>query len=120
MAIAGHSMGAHTVLAYAGRDPSVSAVIGISGGNYLEGPYSPPNVLLIWASRDPKGGRVHFREIGAQLAGLQRLVLDRTYGDPARGTAVRLTPAPTMIFCRPMPRSTGATRAAPCSTSMVR
>ena len=91
VALAGHSLGGHAVLAYAGRDPSVGAVIGISGGNYLEGPYSPPNLLLIWASGDPARGRAHFREVGAQLAGLQRLVLDRTYGDPARGSAVRLS-----------------------------
>ena len=91
IAVAGHSMGGHAVLAYAAREPSVAAVIGISGGAYLKGPYDAPNVLLIWASGDASHRREHFREVGAALAGLRRLVLDRTYGDPARGSAVRLS-----------------------------
>ena len=91
IAVAGHSMGGHAVLAYAGQDPSVAAVIGISGGAYPKGPYDAPNVLLIWASGDPSRRHVRFREVGAELAGLERLVLDRTYGDAARGSAVRLS-----------------------------
>ncbi len=91
IAVAGHSMGGHAVLGYGARDPSVGAVIGISGGAYPKGPYDAPNVLLVWARGDPSRSRQHFRAVGAELAGLQRLVLDRTYGDPARGSAVRLS-----------------------------
>lgn len=91
VAVAGHSMGGSAVLAYAAHEPSVAAVIGISGGARPEGPYPPPNVLLIWASGDPKRSRTRFREVGAKLAGLERLVLDRTYGEATRGSAVRLS-----------------------------
>ena len=91
IAVAGHSLGGHAVLAYAGQDPSVAAVIGIAGGAYPKGPYDAPNVLLIWGSRDSSRRHVRLRAVGAELAGLERLVLDRTYGDAARGSAVRLS-----------------------------
>ena len=91
IAVAGHSMGGHAALAYGGRDPSLAAVIGIAGGAYPKGPYDAPNVLLIWGSRDSSRRQIRFREVGAELAGRERLVLDRTYGDAARGGAVRLS-----------------------------
>jgi len=88
-AVAGHSMGAFTALEWASRDPAVDAVIAIAGGAPPGGPYPPPNVLLVWASGDPKMLRDGAREAAASLAGLQRVVLDRTYGEFARGSAVR-------------------------------
>ena len=91
IAVAGHSMGGHAALAYGGQDPSLAAVIGIAGGAYPKGPYDAPNVLLIWGSRDSSRRHIRFREVGAELAGRERLVLDRTYGDAARGGAVRLS-----------------------------
>ena len=91
IAVAGHSMGGHAALAYGGHDPSVAAVIGIAGGAYPKGPYDAPNVLLVWGSRDSSRRHIRFREVGAELAGRERLVLDRTYGDAARGSAVRLS-----------------------------
>ncbi len=89
VAIAGHSMGAGAVLAYATREPNMGAVIAISGAGYLAGPYPPPNTLLVWASGDPAGLRERARAVAAKLAGLEQVVLDRDYGDPERGTAVR-------------------------------
>jgi pimeloyl-ACP methyl ester carboxylesterase len=91
VAVAGYGMGAAAALAYGGREPSVSAIVGISGGGFPAGPYPVPNVLLVWAAGEPDDRRARYREIGAELAGLQRLVLDRTYGEPARGTGVRLS-----------------------------
>jgi hypothetical protein len=66
-------------------------VIGISGAAQPSGPYSPPNALLIWASRDPARLVDLSRHSGAELAGLARLVVDETYGDLERGSAVRLS-----------------------------
>jgi hypothetical protein len=89
VAIAGHSMGAGAVLAYATREPNVGAVIAISGAGFLAGPYPPPNTLLVWAAGDPASLRERARALAAKLAGLEQVVLDRDYGDPERGTAVR-------------------------------
>jgi hypothetical protein len=84
-------MGGFAVLDYASYDPGVAAVIGISGAAPPSGPHSPPNALLIWASGDPARLADLSRHTGARLAGLERLVLDETYGDVQRGSAVRLT-----------------------------
>ncbi len=89
VAVAGHSMGAGAVLSYAARDPSVAAVIAISGAYAREGPYPPPNPFLIWAAGDPPSLREAARARAGKLAGLEQVVLDRSYGDPERGTAVR-------------------------------
>ncbi len=89
VAVAGHSMGAGAVLSYAAREPSVAATIAISGAFGREGPYAPPNPLLIWAAGDPAGLREGARARAAKLAGLEQVVLDRSYGDPERGSAVR-------------------------------
>jgi dienelactone hydrolase len=89
IAIAGHSMGAGVVLAYAAREPSIAAVIAISGAGVPAGPYTPPNTLLLWASGDPANLRERARALAARFAGLEQVVLDRDYGDPERGTALR-------------------------------
>jgi dienelactone hydrolase len=91
IAIAGHSMGGFASLDYASRNPGVSAVVGLSGGGPPTGPFTPPNTLLIFASGDPEGLREASREAGARIAGLDRVVLERTYGDPRRGRAVRVS-----------------------------
>jgi dienelactone hydrolase len=91
LVVAGHSMGGGAVLGYAARSPGAAAVVGISGGVTPDGPYPLPSTLLIWASSDPQRIRENLRSIGARLADLERLVLERTYGDPERGNAVRLS-----------------------------
>ncbi len=91
VAVAGHSMGAFVALEWASRDPSVDAIVAIAGGGPPGGPYSPPNTLLISPSGDPKPLRESLRAAAAKLAGLERVVLDRTYGDFERGSAVRAT-----------------------------
>ncbi len=89
IAIAGHAMGGFAVLDYASHNPAVSAVIAISAGGIPNGPYTPRNVLLIWASRDLESLREGARKAGASFAGLERLRLEQTYGEPQRGTGVR-------------------------------
>ncbi|MEE8556602.1 MAG: alpha/beta fold hydrolase [Myxococcota bacterium] len=91
LVLAGHSTGAGAVLRYASRNPGAAAVVAVSGGEPPLGPYAPPNTLLVWATGDPVQIRERGREVGAKLAGLERLVMDRTYGDPQRGTAVRIS-----------------------------
>ena len=91
IAIAGHSMGGFAVLDYASRTPGTRAAVVISAGAVPGGPYTPQNVLLIWATGDPEGIRTGARDAGAHFAGLDRLVLERTYGEPERGTGVRLS-----------------------------
>jgi dienelactone hydrolase len=91
IAVVGHSMGGGVALAYASREPKLAATVAISAGWGADGPYTPPNVLLIWSSNDPVALRDGARATGARLAGLEQLVLDRTYGEAARGTAVRLS-----------------------------
>jgi dienelactone hydrolase len=93
VALVGHSMGAFAVVAHASRDPGVAAVVAISGGAPT-GPFTPPNTLAIWATGDPAGLRKVEREMAAKLAGLEQLVADKTYGDPARGTGVRMSEVP--------------------------
>jgi dienelactone hydrolase len=91
LVLAGHSMGGSAVLGYASRFPGAAAVVGISGGVVPDGPYPLPSTLLLWASGDPQRTREKLRSIGARLADLERLVLERTYGDPRRGTAVKIS-----------------------------
>jgi dienelactone hydrolase len=94
IALAGHSMGAFAVLAHAQQDPGVAAVVAISGMSRGRGAYAPPNTLLIWATGDPAGLRKGAREYAAKLAGLEQLVGDKTYGEPERGTGVRMSEVP--------------------------
>jgi dienelactone hydrolase len=89
VAVAGHSMGAGAVLAYATQQPSVSAVIVMSGGSRRPGTYPPPNTLVMWASGDPSQVRENARALAAELAGAQQVRLDKVYGDPARANAVK-------------------------------
>lgn len=91
VAVAGHSMGGGAALGYGSREPNVAAVIAISAAGGVDGPYPPPNVLLIWAGTDPKRLRDRAKQLGAELAGLSQLVMDNVYGEPERSTAVRLT-----------------------------
>ncbi len=90
LAIGGHAAGASAALAYASsRDPGVAAVIAISGSAALDGPYTPPNVLMIWAERDSARARAMFRQRAAELISAERIVVERDYGSFERGTAVR-------------------------------
>lgn len=91
VALVGHSMGASAVLAHAQSDPGVAAVVPISGGIELTGPFSPPNTFVIWASGDMERTRRRGREMAAKLAGLEQLIADKTYGEVERGTAVRMS-----------------------------
>ena len=91
LAVGGHGTGAAGALAYAARrDPGVAAVVAISGSASLDGPYTPPNVLLLWGERAPSALRALSRRRGAELISANRAVLERTYGSFERGTAVRL------------------------------
>jgi alpha-beta hydrolase superfamily lysophospholipase len=94
IAVGGHSMGASAALRYASYESGVAAVIGISGGTDPEGPYPVQNLLLIWAEGAPDRTRIRLRDLGARISGLARLVLDRTYRDPRRGEAIRLSEVP--------------------------
>ena len=91
LAIGGYAEGGSLALTYAAsRDPGVGAVVAISGSGSLDGPYTPPNVLLVWAERDSSALRAAARQHGAELISAARVVLDRTYGSFERGSAVRL------------------------------
>jgi dienelactone hydrolase len=94
IALVGHSMGAYAVLGHAQSDPGVAAVVPISGGRELAGPFSPPNTFFIWASGDPDRTRRRGRELAAKLAGKQQLVEDKTYGELEHGTGVRMSEVP--------------------------
>jgi dienelactone hydrolase len=94
VALAGHSMGAFAVVSHAQQDPGVAAVVAISGGGAMRGPYSPPNALFIWAASDPAGLRKNARELAAKLAGLEQLKGDETYGQVEHGSGVRMTEVP--------------------------
>jgi dienelactone hydrolase len=94
VALVGHSMGARAVLGHAQSDPGVGAVVAISGGRDLTGPFAPPNTFLIWAAGDPDRTRKRGREVAAKLAGKEQLVEDKTYGEIERGTGVRMSEVP--------------------------
>jgi dienelactone hydrolase len=78
--VMGHSMGADAALDFATRDSGLDGVVAISGGWTLQGPYSPPNVLFLWASGDPPDTREPARALAAQLAGVDAVQLGRSYG----------------------------------------
>lgn len=99
IALVGHSMGATAVLQFASEDPRPSAVVAISGaqrvgdgvdigGNIVDGPHRPPNVLFLWASEDPPFIRDESAHLASRLAH-QPIQLDQPYGDIASRTAVR-------------------------------
>jgi dienelactone hydrolase len=89
VALAGHSMGAAAVIDAASFDPGIASVVAISGGRRWSGPYAPSNLLLIWASGDPAELRREAEKLAAERAKLEQVVLDRLYGDLARGGAVK-------------------------------
>lgn len=94
IAVMGHSMGAGASLDFATRDAGIDAAVLISGGWSMQGPHRPPNTLFLYASGDPE--RIKRRSAGfaARLAGAQTVETGRTYGDPSRGTGVRLAEVP--------------------------
>ncbi|NRA07467.1 MAG: alpha/beta hydrolase [Myxococcales bacterium] len=89
IAVGGHSMGASAALDYATRDSGLDATLLISGGYRLEGPYRPPNVLVLVAEADPPDTARGLAEIAAGLADGSALPPGETSGDPALGLAVR-------------------------------
>jgi dienelactone hydrolase len=90
LAVIGHSMGASASLDYATRDTGIDATVLIAGGAAIMGPHRPPNALFLYAAADPERIQSRARELSARLAGVEVAELGRTYGDPARGDAVRL------------------------------
>jgi dienelactone hydrolase len=89
--LVGHGMGALAALQQAQWNPSeIAAVVALAPSGDVGGPYAPPNVLVLWGNRDLPGVRDAGRALGARLAGREQLVGERTYGDPERGTAVRI------------------------------
>ncbi|MFQ5512834.1 MAG: dienelactone hydrolase family protein [Myxococcota bacterium] len=114
IALAGHGLGGELALAYAGRDPAVAAVIAVGGAISPPGPYPVPNLLLIWSSGDADARRARFRAIGAEVAELERLVLGRTYGEVARGTAVHLSEV-----AAPLPGGFGLAYTRTCTDAML-
>jgi pimeloyl-ACP methyl ester carboxylesterase len=94
LVLIGDSMGGGAVLDYASRWPGAAAVVSISGPRLPVGAHALPNTLLLWGGGEGRRMRARGREVGAELAGLERLVLDRTYGDPQRGSSVRLSEVP--------------------------
>ncbi|MEE8476076.1 MAG: alpha/beta fold hydrolase [Myxococcota bacterium] len=90
IAVGGHSMGAGAALDFATRDSGIDAVVLISGGWDLNGPYPPPNALFLYAEADPERIRRRSDELAARIAGRPRVDRERTYGDVTRGTGVRV------------------------------
>jgi dienelactone hydrolase len=88
--VMGHSMGASASLDFASRDTGLDAAVMISGGGSLQGPHRPPNAFFLYASGDPERIKQRSHELAARIAGVQSLERDRTHGDPALGTAVRV------------------------------
>jgi dienelactone hydrolase len=90
IAVGGHSMGAGASLDYASRDSGIDAVVLISGGWRLTGPYRPPNALFVYAEGDPERTRARVRGLAARLAGHEPVEAGHTYGRHDRQNAVRL------------------------------
>jgi hypothetical protein len=94
IAVAGHSMGAGAVLDYATRDSGIDAVVLVSGGWSLNGPYPPPNALFLYAEGDPKRIRERSERLAARVVGRPSVERARTYGELAIGTGVRIVEIP--------------------------
>jgi dienelactone hydrolase len=92
--VMGHSMGAGAALDFGTRDSGLDGIVPISGGFGMFGPFRAPNVLFIFAEKDPQ--RIHSAAgaNAATLAGVGEVVPGQTYGDLSRGTAVRLVEMP--------------------------
>jgi dienelactone hydrolase len=94
IALLGQSMGAGAALDYSTRDPSLDAVILMSGGWSLMGPHRPRNALFLFAESDPERIRARARELAARLAGVREVELTRRYGDLSKGTGVAAVEVP--------------------------
>ncbi len=94
IAVAGHSMGAGAALDYGTRDSGIDAVVLVSGGWSLDGPYPPPNALFLYAEGDPERIRERSDRLAARLAGRPDVERARTYGDFSIDTAVRVVEVP--------------------------
>lgn len=92
--VMGHSMGADAALDFATRDSGLDGVVALSGGWTLQGPYSPPNALFLWASGDPPDTRDPARALAARLAGVDAVQLGRSYGLLADLRGVRAVEVP--------------------------
>lgn len=95
VAVAGYSMGGFAMLEYASHYAGVAATVAISPdtlsmGARPTGPYTPPNVLLVGADGDPGPLRAGARAAAARFAGVEQVVLGRTYGEVERGSGVRV------------------------------
>jgi dienelactone hydrolase len=86
--VVGHSMGAGAALDYAAHDPSIKGSVMISGGFSLDGPEHPRNTLFIYAENDPDFIKDLSAQLGAHLAGADKIESGKLYGDFAGGTAV--------------------------------
>jgi dienelactone hydrolase len=94
LAVLGHSMGAGAALRFAERDAAIDAVVLLSGGWVLIGPHRPPNTLLLYADRDPRGTRESLPALAARLAGVPSAANGERYGDFATREAVRVLEMP--------------------------
>ncbi len=86
--VIGHSMGAGAALDYATHDPNLKGAVMISGGFSLDGPEHPRNTLFIFAENDPGFIKDLAKDLGARLAGTDKLELGTVHGDFASGNAV--------------------------------
>ena len=92
--VMGHSMGAGATLDYATHDPNLKGAVMISGGWSL-GPERPKNALFIFAERDPVDAiQDTSTTLAAHLAGVDQIVLGKTYGDFTQGNAVEAVRVP--------------------------
>jgi len=86
--VMGHSMGAGATLDYVTHDPNIKGSVMISGGFNLDGPEHPRNTLFIFAQNDPDFIKETSAQIGAHLAGADKIESGKLYGDFAGGNAV--------------------------------
>lgn len=103
LVVMGHSMGAGAALDFASRDSALDGVVAISGSRMPTGPFSPPNVLVLWAEKDSADLRASAAELARRIAGGAALALGATHGDLAQGRGVRAVEIPgadhlTVIF----------------------
>jgi len=91
VALVGHGIGAWAALQQAQWNPAeLAAVVALAPPRDAPGPYSPPNVLVLWGTWDLPATREAGRAIGARLAAREQVVGGRTYGDAERGSALRI------------------------------
>jgi len=90
IAVGGHSMGGGASLEFATRDSGLDAVLLISGGWRLAGPYRPPNALFLYGERDQDSTRSRVRGLAQQLAPDDVATLGQTYGSHEQRDALRI------------------------------